>query len=355
MKDYYEVMGLSRTASAEEIHRSYLKLAKQHHPDRNPGDKTAEERFKEIQNAYEVLNDPAKKSVYDNGGMSVGGDGGHPFQDIFDSFFNFKREPDEGGRHIEAELTVSFMESAHGCRKLLEFDHREACPACFGTGAKDGQEMKECVVCDGKGKNFQRFGGGSGFIKVETTCSSCRGTGKVISAFCVECHARGFVMSNAEIEVEVPAGIEDGMRVNLRDQGDKGLNGKRGNLYCTIRVAPHPIFKKHGKDVMITLPLSYTQIVLGGKIEIPYPYGKCDFNVPPGTKSGTLFKLHSLGLPDLKYGGNGDLIVKVEIDVPKSLGGEYNELLQRLAEIEKVNISPGIKEFNDKVKVMHEK
>lgn len=238
--------------------------------------------------------------------------------------------------------------------KLLEFDRREACPSCFGTGAKDGQEMKECVVCDGKGKTFQRFGGGGGFIKLESTCSSCRGTGKVISAFCSHCHARGFIMKNAEINIDIPAGIEEGMRVSIREQGDKGLNGGQGNLYCTIKVKPHPIFQRQGKDVLVVLPVSYTQVVLGDKVEVPYPYGKCSLTIPPGTKNNTLFRLHGLGLPDLKNGGSGNLMIKVEIDVPKSLGNEYNDVLKKLSEIEKVNLSPGISDFNEKVKVIYE-
>lgn len=356
MKDPYEVMGLSRDATDEDIHKQYRKLAKKHHPDRNPGDKQAEDIFKEVANAYEILGDPVKRREYDSGGpgSNVPWQASDPMHDVFDSFFNFKRQPDTDGTHIEAELNISFMESAYGCKKLLEFDRRESCSSCKGTGAKDGEELKDCVVCDGRGKTFQRFGGGGGFIKVETICSSCRGSGKVISAFCANCHARGFVMKNAEMEINVPAGVEDGMRVSIRGQGDKGLNGGQGNLYCTIRVAQHSLFKRVSKDIHMTLPISYTQAVFGDKIEIPYPFGRADLVIPPGTKTGSMFKLHGLGLPDLRLGGTGNLVVKVEVDIPKALGNEYSELLKRLADIEKVNLSPGIAEFKDKVKVMYE-
>lgn len=353
--DHYEVLELSRDVTDDEIQKQYRRLAKKYHPDRNPGDKEAEEKFKEITTAYEVLGDSVKRREYDSGGgSSVPWQAKDPMQDVFDTFFNFKRQPDNDGTNIETELTVSFMEAAHGCRKLLEFDRREACSSCKGTGAKDGEELKECVVCDGRGKTFQRFGGGGGFIKVETLCSSCRGTGKVISAFCVDCHARGFVMKNAEMEIDVPAGVEDGMRVSIRGQGDKGLAGGVGSLYCTIRVAQHPLFKRIARDVHMTLPVSYTQAVLGAKVEIPYPFGKCDLTIPPGTKTGSMFKLHSLGLPDVRLGGNGNLVVKVEVDVPKTLGDEHAELLKKLADIEKVNVSSGIADFNEKTKAMYD-
>lgn len=355
MRDHYEVFDLPKDATAEQIQKKYRKLAMQFHPDRNPGDKEAEEKFREMQAAYEVLNDPVKRQEYDSGGgSSIPWQANDHMQDVFDSFFNFKRQPDNDGTNIETELTVGFMEAAHGCRKLIEFDRREACPSCKGTGAKDGEELKECVVCDGRGKTFQRFGGGGGFIKVETMCSSCRGTGKVISAFCANCHARGFVMKNAEIEIDVPAGVEDGMRVSIRGQGDKGLNGGQGSLYCTIRVATHPLFTRVGRDVGMTLPVSYTQAVLGGKIEIPYPFGKCDLTIPPGTKTGSLFKLHGLGLPDIRMGGSGNLVVKVEVDIPKTLGNEYAALVKKLADMEKANVSPGIVDFNERVKAMYD-
>jgi molecular chaperone DnaJ len=242
------------------------------------------------------------------------------------------------------------MEAACGCKKQLDFDRRESCRACKGTGAKDGVEMKDCVVCDGKGRIFQRFGGNS-FIKMESTCSSCRGTGKVISAFCPECHSKGFITKSASVEINIPAGIESGMKVHLREQGDRGVNGRCGDLYCTVQIMPHALFQRQGKDILLTVPISYTQAVLGAKLEIPYLHGKCDLIVPSGTKSGAILRLHALGLPDIRHGGTGNLLVKVEIDTPKVLGLEYVELLNKLRIMEETNISINIAVFNEKVRL----
>jgi molecular chaperone DnaJ len=355
-KDWYQIIDVPRDATDEEILKKYRKLAKQYHPDRNPGDKAAEDMFKEVQSAFEVLGDPVKRREYDQWG-SVSKEPPpwvrHDPMDIFEDLFNFKRTEPPVGRDVEAEVTVSFMEAVYGCRKTVEFDRRETCSSCKGTGARDGEELKECVVCDGKGKTFQRFGGGGGFIKVESTCSSCRGTGKVISAFCTDCHARGFISKDTQIDIDIPAGIADGMRLCLRGQGDKGLNAKLGNLICTVKIAPHPLFQRVGRDIQMTVPVGYTMATLGGKIEVPYPFGRADLVIPPGTRSGTMFKLHGLGLPDIQ-GGTGNMLVRVEVDIPKTLGNEYKELLERLANIEKVNISPGIQDFNEKVTLMYE-
>jgi molecular chaperone DnaJ len=346
-RDYYEVIGVSKDASDEEIKKEYRKKAKQYHPDRNVGDKIAEEAFKEVQNAYEILGNPIKRQQYDQMGQIPVGGSSFPGSDFFDQFFNFKREPDGQGKHIEVEVVLEFIEAANGCKKSLDIDRRHNCSSCNGTGAKDGQSMKECVVCDGKGRVFQRFGNAGGFMRVETVCSSCRGSGKVISVFCSDCHARGFVTKNVTIEIDIPAGIDDGMKVCLRGQGDIGTNGF-GNLYCRVKVLPHPLFYRSGKNVQITVPITYTQAIFGAKIDVPFPYGKCDFVLPENTKTGTTFRLEKLGLPDLSGGGKGDLFVRVEIDIPKERSSEYNDILNKLREFENIEVSPAIKEYHEK-------
>lgn len=352
--NYYEILGVEKDASQEEIDKSYKRLARASHPDKNIGDPTAEAKFKEIQGAYDVVGNPEKRSHYDlygdtpnihqsnNGWTNLFGG------DVFDQFFNFSREPDNDGRHIETEVSISFMEAVNGCQKTIDFDRRETCHSCKGTGAKDGKCMKQCVVCDGKGKVQQKFSNGGGFMRIERACSSCRGTGTVISEFCKDCHMRGFTMKNSSISVDIPAGIDDGMRVCLREQGDKGLKGGVGNLYCTIRVSPHQLFKRNGVNVLLTVPITYSQAVLGSQIEIPYLYGKCEFTVPKGVNSGTTFRLEGLGFSDF-HGGKGDFFVKVEIDIPKNISDEYNKTLNNLKELEKLNESQGIISFKTKV------
>jgi molecular chaperone DnaJ len=350
MRDFYEVLGVEKTATEEQIEKAYRKLALTNHPDRNPGDDAATERFKEATNAYETLSDVKKRQMYDVGGFEMKNpQRRRDFSDIFDGMFDFARQPDDNGSNIEVEVTVSFMEAAMGCKKVISYDKRASCPSCKGTGAKDGQDIKECVACDGKGKTVQRFSGGANFIKMETTCASCRGTGKIIAAYCPNCHARGYIPTNADMEIDVPVGIADGMRICLREQGDKGLSGKTGNLYCTVRVENHPLFSRSGRDLTMVVPISYTQAVLGDKIEIPYPYGRCDLTIPRGTKSGSVFKLHGLGLSDVRFGGMGDMLVRVIVDVPKDLSEDMAKLLKKLSHLEKDDLSPGIAEFNEKV------
>jgi molecular chaperone DnaJ len=299
-----------------------------------------------VQNAYEILSNSDKRQQYDQmGQMPVE----NPFShDFFDQFFNFKREPDGHGKHIEVEVVLEFMEAVNGCKKSIDIDRRHNCSSCNGTGAKDGQFMKECVVCDGKGRVFQRFGNAGGFMRVETMCSSCRGSGKVISVFCSDCHARGFVTKNVSIEIDIPAGVDDGMKICLKGQGDIGINGL-GNLYCKVRILPHHLFRRNGKNIQITVPITYTQAVFGAKIDIPFPYGKCDFILPECTKTGTTFRLEKLGLPDLSGGSKGDLFVRVEIDIPKERSPEYNDILNKLIEFENSQISPAIKEYTEKL------
>lgn len=356
-EDFYKILEVDKTASQEEIEKSYKRLARANHPDRNIGNPEAEAKFKEIQNAYDTLGNAEKRQKYDMYGSEKipiinNHDGWNNVfnENIFDQFFNFKRQPDNDGRHIETEVTIGFMEAINGCQKTIDFDRREACASCKGTGAKDGNGMKECVVCEGRGKVQQRFSNVGGFMRVESMCSSCRGTGKVISEFCPDCHMRGFIMRNSSVTVDIPACVDDGMKLCLRGQGDKGLRGGIGNLYCTIRILPHALFKRNGNDILLTVPITYSQAVLGGQIEIPYPHGKCEFIIPKGTPSGMVFRLEGLGLTNLhNHNKKGDLLVKIEIDIPKNLPDDYNDLINTLCQYEKSHEGLNIISFKKKV------
>lgn len=343
MKDYYRSLNLTKDATAEDIKKAHRSLAKQHHPDRNPGDKDAETKFKEIQEAYDVLSDPSQRSQYDNPSPF---NGGFPGGDIFEHFFNFKREPSNKGQHVETEVVIDFMEALNGCVKSVVIDRREACVSCKGTGAKNGSEFKKCVTCDGKGKSYQNFNSGLGVLRMENTCSVCHGSGKAISVRCPECDARGFLMKNVTLSINIPAGVDNGMKIGVQGQGDVGLNGT-GNLYCGVRVRPHFLFQRQDNDIIITVPVSYTQATKGAKLELPFPRGVCEFNLPSGTKSGSLFRLDGLGVVGSR---RGDLLVRVEIDIPKELPEEYHQFLTKLGELENKYPSPLAVAFREKVK-----
>jgi len=342
-KDLYEVLGVHKDASDDDIKKAYRNLAKKYHPDRNIGDKEAEDKFKEIQKAYEIIGDKEKRKQYDRVGT---GNQIPDFQDFFDMMFSHPQRKSSWGPNIEMELPISFSDSVKGCVKTINVEKREFCKSCNGTGAKDGKEYKSCVLCDGRGKILHNIN--SPFVKMEFPCQSCKGTGKVVSVFCSDCVSKGYNIVSSTLTVNIPAGIATGMKICLRGQGDIGINGA-GNLYCFVRVTKHPIFDREGIDLLVKMPITYSQSVLGGDINVPSLEGEYKLKLPPGTKSGTVFRIPDRGFV---YPGEdtsrGDLLVKVVIDIPDidNLPERYKELLVELSSLEKEFPGNSQKNFN---------
>lgn len=336
MLNHYEVLGVSRNADKDEIKKAFNALAKKYHPDRNIGDKEAETKFKQVKEAYDVLSDPVKRSRYDSP------------SDFLDRIFSYR--PRNGwSRHVETELMIEFMESVKGCVRTLDFDRREICKICSGTGAKEGKEFRECVLCDGKGKVAWFSSSMGAFAKGETTCQSCRGSGKAVLIPCLECSGLGYVIKPVSLEITIPAGVADGMKLCIKGEGDVGVMA--GNLYCAIRVKPHPLFQREGNNLFLKVPLSYTQLLEGGEINVPSLDGECKVKVPPGTKSNTTLKLKGMGFTSPDGGKKGDLLVRVSVEIPekKKLSEKYKELLKKLAESEKEEPGDSIKAFQNLV------
>ncbi|CDZ24742.1 Chaperone protein DnaJ [[Clostridium] cellulosi] len=355
-RDYYEVLGVSRDATDEDIKKAYRKLAKKYHPDLNPGDKEAEAKFKEINEAYETLSDKNKRARYDQfghagvdpnfgaggGGAGFGGFGGAGFDfgdigDIFSDIFGFgstvRRNGPVRGSDIHLHLSISFEEAAMGCKKIIECSRVQKCTACDGTGAKKGTKPEECSYCHGTGtiKISQRTP--IGMISTTRTCDHCGGTGKIIKTPCPECHGVGLVRRPRKLEVDIPAGINDGQVITLRGQGDYGRNGgPAGDLDISISVKPHPIFTRVNNDVWCEVPLTFTQAALGCEITVPTLYGKVSYTVPPGTQPGESFRLRGKGIPHLNRYGRGDQYVKINIEVPRNLTEKQKELLRQFDE-----------------------
>lgn len=350
--DFYTIMGIPRTATIKEIKKAYSDLSKKYHPDRNPGDDIAVKNFQKIQEAYEILGDQEKRTIYDrrlaSPPISIQVANKTNFQDIFDVFFNQRPRQQGWGQHIEMEIVIDFIESVKGCSKVINIDRREICSHCKGTTAKNGKEYKECVLCDGTGKTHYHHGNSAAYSKWETTCQSCCGTGKIVSEFCDHCLAKGYFIKPSTLELKIPAGINTGMKICVRGEGDVGLSGC-GNLYCVVRVRQHPVFERNGMDILVKLPITYTQAVFGGELDVPYLDGKCKFKMPPGIKSGATFRMPGLGFKLLEdnESAKGDLLVRVLIDVPNSndIPEEYKELLKKVADFEKDHLGESRKNF----------
>ncbi len=361
-KDYYEILGVDRNASEEEIKRAYRRLAKKYHPDLNKNDKVAEERFKEISEAYEVLSDPDKRANYDrfgHAGVDFGPGGfdwskftrysdiedifGDLFKDLFgfgfgrggrgglfDDFFRTagERYP-ERGRDIVYELEIELEEAAKGIEKEIEVRKDEICHDCKGTGASGGG-LKTCPACGGTGqlKRIQRQGFAQ-FVSI-TTCPQCRGRGKVIENPCTTCNGMGKVGVKRRLSVRIPPGVDTGSRLRIPGEGEAGeWGGPPGDLYLIIRVKEHEIFRREGRDLYCDVPVRFAQVALGDEVEVPTIYGdKVKLRIPPGTQSGTTFRFRNLGMPDLKGHGRGSLMVRVNVVTPKKLSKRQKELLR---------------------------
>ena len=354
-RDYYEVLGVPKDADDAAIKKAYRQLAKKYHPDMNPGDKEAEKKFKEASEAYAVLSDPDKRRQYDQfghsafeGGGAGGGFGGFDFSgadfsdifgDIFGDLFgggSRRRGPSNGprrGADIRQSVTIKFEEAAFGKKIKVKINRSEECEECHGSGAKPGTTKKTCPTCHGSGtvQSVQRTPFGN--IASQRTCSTCNGEGEINESPCNKCHGKGSVRKTKTIEVDIPAGIDDGQMIKLSGQGEVGeKGGPRGDLYIVVNVQKHEIFTREGYDVYIEMPIRFTQAALGDKLEVPTLDGKVSYNLPEGTQTGTVFRLREKGIPKLRSNSRGDQYVKVIIDTPKKLNDEQKELLRKFDE-----------------------
>jgi molecular chaperone DnaJ len=359
MKDYYQILEVDRNASEDEIKRAYRRLALKYHPDRNPGDKNAEEKFKEINEAYACLSDPQKRAQYDTYGTveDVGaGFGfedfassfGDVFSDIFSDFFGTftgrqRRRPTKGA-DLRYDLEIDLSEAVFGTEKKIKVPRWETCTSCNGNGSKDGINLSTCNICRGTGQTRLQ----QGFFTISRTCSNCGGTGKVIVEICRECKGKGKIKRHRTVSLKVPPGVDTGIKLKVSGEGEAGsYGGPPGDLYVVINVAPHPFFKRKGNDLHCEVPISFVQAALGGEIEVPTIDGTASIKIPPGTPSGRVFHLKGKGVPRLGAHGRGDQFVTVYIDVPKKLSQRQKELLQEFARISGEETP---KSFVDKIK-----
>ena len=354
-RDYYEVLGLSKGASDDEIKKAYRKLAKENHPDLHPGDKACEERFKEIGEAYEVLSDPDKKARYDqyghaafdpNSGFGGGFDGFGDFGDlgdilgnIFGGFGGFggstrqQRNAPQRGESLRVRLAISFEEAAFGCSKEITVPRIEDCDDCGGTGCKPGTSPETCPDCGGAGEVRVQQRTPFGVMASTTPCRRCGGTGKLVKNPCPSCGGKGKVRKQRTISVNIPAGIDDGQTISLRGQGHAGANGgPKGDLLITVSVKAHPRFERDGSSILFEMPISFVQAARGAEVEVPTLDGKVKYTIPEGTQTGTTFRLRGKGIPYLNGSGRGDQYVTVNIETPKNLNKEQKELLRKFGE-----------------------
>lgn len=342
--DYYQILGVSREATEEEVKKAYRKLAFKYHPDRNPGDNEAEEKFKEAAEAYEVLRDPEKRQLYDRFGhdglRGSGFSGFSGFEDIFSSFgdifgdfFGFgtrsrSRTRARKGADLRYDLRVSFQDAAFGEETEIEVIKPERCGTCKATGIKPGSHPTECHYCHGRGEISRS----QGFFTISTVCSYCGGTGQLIKDPCPDCRGKGRVQRRRRLSLKIPAGVETGSRLRLRGEGEEGENGgPPGDLYIVIHVEPHPFFERRGNDIFCQIPISFAHAALGYEIEVPTLQGTQTLTLPPGTQSGEIFYLKGEGIPGLRGNGRGDQIVQVFVKVPTKLTKRQTELLREFA------------------------
>jgi molecular chaperone DnaJ len=340
-QDYYAVLGVQRNATPEEIKKAYRRLALQYHPDRNPGDKTAEEKFKEASEAYQVLSDPEKRELYDRYGIEGLKGAGYQgfgaasdifaaFGDLFEDLLGFGPRRRGGprvqpGPDLRYDLTLPFLDACLGKEVDIEFDRPEVCKSCRGSGGKDGARPSRCPTCQGRGQVLRT----QGFLTVGTTCPKCRGEGQVIAHPCPSCRGEGRVLARRRVHVKIPAGVDDGSRLRLQGEGGEGLNGgPPGDLYVFIHVEPHEFFQREENNIICEVPISFAQAALGAEIEVPTLEGKRTLTIPRGTQSGEVFVLRGEGIRNIRGYGRGDQYVRVVVRTPTNLTPRQEELLR---------------------------
>lgn len=367
-RDYYEVLGVDKSASEDDIKRAYRKLAAKYHPDRNPGDEAAIVAFKEAAEAFDVLSNADKKARYDRFGHAglegMGAAGGAGFGDVGDIMDAFGEMFGDlfgggGGRRggggtrarrggsLQTSLTIELLDAAVGCSRDLEIEKHVSCVTCGGTGAKPGTKPSTCDYCGGRGQVVQS----QGFFRVQTTCPACRGQGQIVRDKCSDCRGSRFVARKSKINVKVPAGIDNGMQLCLRGEGEDGENGgPPGDLLVEIHVKSHNLFERDGKHLTCQVPITFAQAALGTELDIPILTGKHRIAVQPGTQPGEVLRLRGQGMPDVQGGQRGDLHVQFQVEVPKKLSKKQEDLLRQLAELDDKQVSAHRKTFLESVK-----
>jgi molecular chaperone DnaJ len=367
-RDYYEVLGVGKSASADDIKRAYRRLAMKYHPDKNPDDKEAEARFKECAEAYEVLSDPDKRKRYDQfGHEGLRGAGMHDFsrmnvEDIFsmfgfDDFFggmfggrggrSSRPAASARGYDLETAVELTLSDIAKGAEKTIEFTRQDICSECSGNGCAKGSSPGKCPTCRGTGQVSK----GGGFFQMVSTCRQCRGNGQVITNPCKKCKGTGRVPKKRTVNIKIPPGVHEGQGIRVTSEGEPGRGGgPRGDLYCYVRVKPHEFLQRDGNDLIAVVPISFTQAALGTTIDVPSINGTKGLKVPPGTQYGSVFRIKGQGLPDIRTRRTGDQLVQVTVETPAKLNAEQKELLREFAKTENKRVSPKSTSFFEKLK-----
>jgi len=370
-RDYYEVLGVSKNASDNEIKRAYRRMAMKYHPDKNPDDKEAENKFKECAEAYEVLSDPEKRQRYDRFGheglRGIGmrdythmrwQDIGSIFEDIFgfDDFFSgifgtrsrrARRGGPTRGYDLETTVELTLNDIAKGAEKTIEFTRQDMCSECNGSGSARGTAPTQCSTCGGTGQVAR----GGGFFQMVSTCPKCRGSGQVITNPCKKCKGTGKVPKKRIVNIRIPHGVHEGQGIRVASEGEPGRNsGPRGDLYCYVRLKPHEFLQRDGNDLIATVPISFTQAALGTTIDVPSLDGTRGLKIPSGTQYGSIFRIKGQGLPDMRTGRTGDELVQIIIETPAKLNAKQQELLREFAETENKSVFPNSKRFFEKLK-----
>ncbi|HXU78634.1 MAG TPA: molecular chaperone DnaJ [Methylomirabilota bacterium] len=367
-RDYYVVLGIEKGATEEEIKKAYRRLAVKHHPDKNPDDKTAEEQFKELGEAYEVLSDPQKRTLYDQyghaafdrraGAQARGGfhdpfevfrevfGGGGIFEDLFGGGRQDPTQPQRGD-DLRYDMEITFEEAAHGCEKEITVTKLDRCDTCHGTGAESGSRARVCPGCGGRGQVITS----RGIFSIAQTCPQCHGAGKIIDKPCKTCRGAGRRERTSKITLRIPAGVDTGSRLRSSGNGEAGLRGgPSGDLYVVLHVKPHEVFQRDGEDLLCEVPVGFVQAALGVEIDVPTLDGKASLKIPPGTQPGTMFRLKGKGVKNLQGYGHGDLHVRINVEVPTQLSSAQKAKLQEFADLCNGNESPLRQSFFEKAK-----